>query len=153
MITLGQRTKLPVEYVYFSVAKAVLFIFVLSLVFSMANPFLNVFSGFLAIIGIPWAIVIYIRYQNTAFVLAEKSITVFSGLITKKAKLIPFDKVQNIEAESGMLSRYFKLEKLSIWTSSFSQLATSKHGTMADQFLLLKSEDTEFLKDLILKEK
>ena len=102
-------------------------------------------------IDVPVFIYLLLDYRNFSFIVKDNDIIVNSGILTKRSKLIPFDKIQNIDLKSGLLIRLFGLTRVNIWTSSPAQIKIrnkqSEHTP--DSFITLDAEDAIWLQNFI----
>jgi len=101
---------------------------------------------------LPAIIWIYFDYKSRSFIVESNRITINSGILIKRSKLIPFDKIQNIENFKGLLLRICGISKLYIWTASPQQIQISRKKTSyrSDGILVLDVDDSEWLKNFIL---
>lgn len=82
-------------------------------------------------------------FKWKGFVMREKDIIYRSGLIFRKKVHIPYNRVQHIEVNQGVLDRYLDLAKLKIYTAGGSRSDLSIPG--------LKNQDALKMKAFILK--
>lgn len=103
-------------------------------------------------INIPIFVILFLSYMNFSFVIKDSDITVNSGILVKRSKLIPFNRIQNIELKSGLLMRFLGLTRVNIWTSSPAQIKIhnkqSEHTP--DSAITLYNEDAVWLQNFIL---
>jgi len=102
-------------------------------------------------INIPVFIYLLLDYMNFSFIVKDNDIIVNSGILIKRSKLIPFDKIQNIDLKSGPLMRLFGLTRVNIWTSSPAQIRIrnkqSEHTP--ESFITLYTEDATWLQNFM----
>jgi uncharacterized membrane protein YdbT with pleckstrin-like domain len=60
--------------------------------------------GVLAIAGI-WLIVVWIRWQSTAYTLTDQRIKIETGVFGRQEKIIPIDRVQDCTTKMSLLGR------------------------------------------------
>lgn len=82
-------------------------------------------------------------FKWKGFVMREKDIIYRTGLIFRKKVHIPYNRVQHIEVNQGVLERYLDLAKLKIYTAGGSKSDLSIPG--------LKNQDALNMKAFILK--
>lgn len=126
---------------------------IFGLIFPNASGIFGFFKFFAVIIFPILVIIISIQMGQISFFVAEKQITINTGVLTKRSNSITFSNVLNIECTSGPFSALFALSDIEIWTASPSQI-TIRHGRSESGptgRLRLKSSDAIWLKDHILK--
>jgi len=105
-------------------------------------------------IDAPVFIYLLLDYRNFSFSVENNDIIVNSGILAKRSKLIPFDKIQNIDLNSGPLMRLLGLTRVNIWTSSPAQITIrdkqSEHTP--DGAIILYTEDATWLQTFVLHE-
>ncbi|WP_339661459.1 PH domain-containing protein [uncultured Polaribacter sp.] len=79
-----------------------LFYIVFTLVFSLVNLFM------------------YIGFKKRKYAVREKDISYKSGVFIRKLTTVPFSRIQHIEVDEGLFSRFFKLASLSVFTAGDS---------------------------------
>lgn len=98
-------------------------------------------------------------YFFFSFEIAERSITVNSGIIFRQYETIDFDKIQAVDQERGPLLMLFGLTEVNLWTASADQLAfrAGKDGAESrprpDARILLRKDDAHALNDLVSRAK
>jgi membrane protein YdbS with pleckstrin-like domain len=149
MIKVKEPSAFAIEAKYYLLANLLMFIFFLSVAFSLSGSsnFFKIFLAIAVILGLPFYIYIILLYRSWSFLVDENSITINSGIIVKKSKIIPFDKVQNISQKQGIIMGMFGITNFDIWTSSPSQININKGQTSnkPDGNLVLTTEDAEWL--------
>ncbi len=65
-------------------------------------------------------IYIPIAYRHTAYRLTESEITWKRGVFFKRASIVPYSKVTNVDISQGPLSRYFGIANLNIQTAGYN---------------------------------
>lgn len=66
------------------------------------------------------AIYIPIAYRQIAYKLTESEITWKRGVFFKRASIVPYSKVTNVDISQGPLSRYFGIANLNIQTAGYN---------------------------------
>lgn len=82
-------------------------------------------------------------FKYKKFVIREKDIIFQTGLIIRKKIHVPFNRVQHVEVNQGVIDRYLNLAKLKIFTAGGSKSDLSIPG--------LKNEDALRMKSFILQ--
>jgi uncharacterized membrane protein YdbT with pleckstrin-like domain len=153
MINLNIENKLPNSYSWYAITKIILLVIIIGILLSFTSFGLALFLSLFMPVIILVTISILIYTTNISFILKNNQIIIKYSFIIKKSKTIPFNNIQNIDSRRGILSQLFKITKISIWTSSPSQISikNGKTENKPAQILYLKDEDAEFLKDTALK--
>ncbi len=73
-----------------------------------------VYAAFL----LPWIAVYYLRFR---FWITPKEIVIHSGVLTRRKRNIPIERIQNIEIEQALLQRVMKTAKVAIYTAGTSK--------------------------------
>lgn len=100
-----------------------------------------------------------LQYRNFSFMLDARQIILKSGVFTKRQNSIPFDTVQNVNLESGILMRAFGISRVEIWTSSPEQIQihSDRSGSHSENrptgTIYLAHEDAGELQRYILEHK
>ena len=153
-MNLNTALKMPNRVKFYYLIKLILLtlfaIFLFSLpgsrIFRLVMTWLIVFF-----IDIPVFIYLLLDYRNFSFIVKDNDIIVNSGILTKRSKLIPFDKIQNIDLKSGLLMRLLGLTRVNIWTSSPAQIKIRNRQSehTPDSFITLDAEDATWLQNFI----
>jgi len=156
MMDLNISLKMPNKILLYYLLRIIVLTFCVFIIFSLPGIRMIrtlIMSFMIFFINIPVLIILFLHYINFSFIIKDNNITVKSGILLKKSKLIPFDRVQNVELKSGLLMRFLSLTKANIWTSSPAQIKIhnkqSKHTP--DSFIVLYAEDAIWLQNFILK--
>ena len=154
MIELGKPNKIPGKVKWYILTYILLLLLIPSLFFSVFSKSFGVslFSFLAFFVGLPTFLYLSIYYSRLIFIVENDKITINSGVIIRRSKSIPFDKVQNVENVGGILLRLFGLSRVNIWTSSPEQIQVNKKETTyrPDGRLELNTPDAEWLKNFIL---
>ncbi len=151
MINLNSSNKLPIKNIMFYILTEIIPLSFLVILFLGKRGFF--FSLlFIIFIILPGCILIYLKFKFINFIVENDKVTINSGIIFKRSRTVPFDKVQNIDNSRGLLRRIFGLSKISIWTASPGQIEVhNKVSTsQADQILILTTSDADWLQNFIL---
>ncbi|MDP5106708.1 MAG: PH domain-containing protein [Polaribacter sp.] len=62
----------------------------------------------------------YIGFKKRKYAVREKDISYKSGVFIRKLTTVPFSRIQHIEVDEGLFSRFFKLASLSVFTAGDS---------------------------------
>lgn len=81
------------------------------------------------ILVLPWIVLFYVRFR---YWITDRELIVHSGVLTRRRRNIPIERIQNIDIEQGLLSRMFGTAKVAIYTAGSSQA----EGVL--EFVLLK---------------
>ena len=155
MINLNTSLKMPNKVLLYYLLRIIVLTFCLFIILSL--PGIQVIRSaivwlMILFINIPVFIILFLQYINFSFIIKDNDITVKSGILVKRSKLISFDRVQNVELRSGLLMRFLGLTRVNIWTSSPAQIKIrnkqSEHTP--DSFIVLYAEDAIWLQNFIL---
>lgn len=153
MLKVKEVTKFPAAIKWFSMTKIFLIILLVSLPFSFAEngAWPSFFLALIVLIGLPASVYLLLWYDSMSFVVEEKTITINSGIIVRKSKVIPFDKIQSVNCVQGPLMGIFKLSKVNIWTAAPAQINISngQSENRPDGVLFLMASDAEWLKGFV----
>lgn len=94
-----------------------------------AVSWFNVAIGLLyAAVLLPWIIVYYLRFR---YWITDRELVIHSGVLTRRRRNIPIERIQNIDVEQGLLSRLLGTAKVAVYTAGSS----SAEGVL--EFVLL----------------
>jgi uncharacterized membrane protein YdbT with pleckstrin-like domain len=156
MMETNTQQKLPGILKWYVLTILILFSLLFSAPFALQNnnAWRSIFITLFIFIVLPIWIYMTIQYKFISFTLDKNTLTKNYGILIKQSKSITFDKIQNVNIVKGLISGLFGLSEINIWTASPSQIGTNKNGKVEnkpDCTLLLKSEDTEWLKNYVLQ--
>lgn len=160
MILLNTITKLPGSLKWYFLVKIALIMMLLAFALSMdywffgsigkaiaytAQSFMSVFL----VLGIPFWLYSVLFYKFISFIVKEKTVEINVGIIFKGSRVIPFERIHNIDISKGPLSKAFGLSKIKIWTEGDIQTASvqKKHRPIS---LWLQTSDSDWLREYIL---
>lgn len=153
MIKVNETTKFTPRSKYYLFTKILLIITLLSIIFSISGDanFFAVFSFLAVIFGLPFFIFISLTYNSWSFLVDENNIIINYGILVKKSKMIPFDKIQSINRRQGILMGFFNITNIDIWTSSPNQfdIQDGKSSNKPDGNIVLTNEDADWLQRFI----
>lgn len=81
------------------------------------------------IVVLPWIALFYLRFR---YWISDRELVIHSGVLTRRRRNIPMERIQNIDIEQGLLSRMLGTAKVAIYTAGGSQA----EGVL--EFVLLK---------------
>ena len=73
-----------------------------------------IFAGLYALFVLPWIAVYYLRFR---YWITPTELIIHSGVVTRRARNIPIDRIQNIEIEQAPLQRMLRTAKVAIYTA------------------------------------
>jgi uncharacterized membrane protein YdbT with pleckstrin-like domain len=79
----------------------------------IANFQLIVTLGAIAIAGL-WLIVVWIRWQSTAYTLTDQRIKIESGVFSRQSKMIPIDRVQDCTTRQSLVGRILRYGRVEV---------------------------------------
>ncbi|WP_299715056.1 PH domain-containing protein [uncultured Tenacibaculum sp.] len=100
-------------------------------------PFYLVYIS-LTVLVIFYILNIVLSFPKRKYVIRDQDITYKSGLITRKMVTVPFSRIQHVEIDEGMFSRFFKLASLSVYTAGDSSDDLEIKGLSKEQALQIK---------------
>jgi uncharacterized membrane protein YdbT with pleckstrin-like domain len=78
-------------------------------------PHLRTFLSLgVAALALLWLIVVWIRWQSTAYSLTDQRIAIESGVFSRQEKIIPIDRVQDCTTRQSILGRIFGYGRVEI---------------------------------------
>jgi len=99
--------------------------------------------GFWAIVSLISLVVVAPAFRQKGYAVRDKDISYKTGLISRRTTTIPFNRVQHCDIKQGVISRYFGLSKLNIYTAGGAKSDLSIPG--------LTSETAGKLMDYVLQ--
>ena len=73
-----------------------------------------VMAGAYALFVLPWIALYYVRFR---YWITDKELVVHSGVITRRKRNIPVERIQNIEIEQSLLPRLLGTAKVAVYTA------------------------------------
>jgi|SRR5882672_90964 len=100
--------------------------------------------GVLALAGL-WLIVVWIRWQTTAYTLTDQRIKIESGVFARMEKIIPIDRVQNCTTVMSLLGRMLGYGRVEVDDAAGAQGAEvldhlPNPGAFRDQVFMLSEK-------------
>jgi len=156
-MNLNTTLKMPNKVKLYYLIKLILLTLFAIFLFSLpgSRTFRLVMTWFIVFcIDAPVFIYLLLDYRNFSFIVEDNNIIVNSGILVKRSKLIPFDKIQNIDLNSGLLMRLLGLTRVNIWTSSPAQIKIRNQQSehTPDSVIILYAEDATWLQTFVLHE-
>lgn len=96
-------------------------------------------SSIIAILTIYAVTITILAFPRKGYLLREKDISFKRGLITYKLTTIPFNRIQHIEINQGVLAKLFKLSTVKIFTAGGNYSDLSIQGLPEDVAKNLKT--------------
>lgn len=84
-------------------------------------------------------IITILAFPKKGYLVREKDISFQRGLITYKLTSVPFNRIQHVEVNQGVLAKLFKLSTVKIYTAGGSSSDLSIHGLPEDMAKSLKA--------------
>lgn len=72
-------------------------------------------------------------FRQKGYAVRERDISYKTGLINRKTTTIPFNRVQHCDIKQGVISRYFGLSKLNVYTAGGAKSDLSIPGLTLDK--------------------
>lgn len=155
MIEKSIKNEMPSSYLWYAFVKISLLLWLITLPFSLTGHGMDAFRVVFGLFGIPIFIYLYLSYKNFSYIIDDDKITTYTGILSKRTKTISFNTIQNVETDSGIISRIFKIAEINIWTSSPSQIEINRgdSNNKPDISFYLSIEDSGKVRDIIYKKK
>jgi putative membrane protein len=101
------------------------------------------------IVVLPWIAVFYIRFR---YWITDREVIIHSGVLTRRRRNIPIERIQNIDIEQGLLSRMLGTAKVAIYTAGGSQAEGVLEFVLLSDAQDIRSVIREKQKDLVEEE-
>ncbi|NNF04578.1 MAG: PH domain-containing protein, partial [Rhodothermales bacterium] len=75
------------------------------------------FAALYAVLVLPWIVLYYLRFR---YWISDEELTIHSGVLTRRRRNIPVDRIQNIEIQQPLLPRLFGTAKVAVYTAGSS---------------------------------
>lgn len=153
-LPLSTPIKYPFEVKLYAVLEVFLIIFLVSIfvLFISSETWGSSFLFLLIFVGLPVSLYKIILYNSISFILEPGKITINSGIFTRSFKVIPFDKIQNVNSVRTIPMRILSLSTINVWTSSPSQINIKPEGNSKNRpggSLILSKEDAQWLQKFL----
>lgn len=117
----GARRLHPLTLVQRLIVSLPGFVFILLPMFGErdSSAWINIiFACLYALFILPWIALYYIRFR---YWVTPSELIVHSGVVTRRNRNIPIDRIQNIEIEQGLLQRLLGTAKVAVYTAGSSK--------------------------------
>jgi membrane protein YdbS with pleckstrin-like domain len=89
-----------------------------------------------------------LQFKSFSFILTDHSVTIDSGLLVQKSRVIRFDKIQDVESRRNLLHMLLGLKSVAIWTASLDQ---SRGNTRRpDGLIVLEADSADWLAGFLI---
>lgn len=119
--TAGARRLHPLTLVQRLIVSLPGFVFILLPMFGErdSSAWINlIVAGLYALFILPWIALYYIRFR---YWVTPSELIVHSGVVSRRNRNIPIDRIQNIEIEQGLLQRLLGTAKVAVYTAGSSK--------------------------------
>ncbi|BFT94114.1 MAG: hypothetical protein MNSN_05270 [Minisyncoccus archaeiphilus] len=151
MIQLNQEEVMPSMKIFIYLLVKNLVIFFIPYLILATVKWEGVITFILIFFVLPIIIYEYFYAKGVRFLVSDDKISIKSGVINKKAKIIPYINIQSVEVKYGLIRSWMGLATVNIWTSSQDQI--NAKGIMPDGRLVLLKEDAEWLANFLTSKK
>lgn len=100
---------------------------------------------FLVEIFVNWA------YRNWKYELTTDSLKIEKGVIVKKYKSIPYERIQNVDITRGILARIIGFSTIDIQTAGYSMAGPQSGGLSEGHIPAVSMKDAERIRDFLIK--
>ncbi|MEK6875276.1 MAG: PH domain-containing protein [Nanoarchaeota archaeon] len=148
-------------YSTFIIAIILLLFFGVSMFFNATRTSANLSSIFifiilLAIAGLLLVIIIgeiYARmsYNRWFYEFTNTNLKLERGIIWKRYSNIPYERVQNVDIQRGVIARIFGFSSINIQTAGYSMPARGLGGTTEGYIPAVSIEDAERIREFVIK--
>jgi membrane protein YdbS with pleckstrin-like domain len=84
------------------------------------NSYISIIYIAFTLIFIIVILLVFVGFKKRKYAVREKDISYKSGIFLKKLTTVPFSRIQHIEVDEGLFSRFFQLASLSVYTAGDS---------------------------------
>ncbi|SDS07569.1 hypothetical protein SAMN05216503_1901 [Polaribacter sp. KT25b] len=88
--------------------------------FEEINSYVYLFYIAFVVVFILVNLFMFVGFKKRKYAVREKDISYKSGIFLRKLTTVPFSRIQHIEVDEGLFSRFFKLASLSVFTAGDS---------------------------------
>jgi len=124
---------------FFVLATAIVFVFYFNEEIQIFTLYFGIGFGILLLLTIVFS---RIGFQKRGFAFREHDVLFQSGIIATKIIVIPYNRVQHVALHEGLVSRYFGLAKVEIFTAGGSSSDIEIPG--------IEKEQAENIKQLLM---
>ena len=119
------------------------------IIFSLIASTLLIFLVLAVIFGEMYS---NLSYKNWKYEFTQNELKTEQGIIWKKYRSVPYERVQNVEIHRGILARILKFSCLDIHTAGYSAVAHSGVGGTAEGNIPAVSiEEAEKIREFLMK--
>lgn len=104
----------------FSVVLIVLFSADYFNLFEEVSSYIYLFYILFIVVFVIVNLLMYVGFKKRKYAVREKDISYKSGIFVRKLTTVPFSRIQHLEVDEGLFSRFFKLASLSVFTAGDS---------------------------------
>ncbi len=151
MIQLNQEEVVPSMKIFIYLLVKNLAIFFIPYLILATVKWEGVITFILIFFVLPIIIYEYIYVKGVKFLVSDDKINIKSGVINKKAKIIPYTNIQSVDVKYGLIRSWMGLATVNIWTSSQDQI--NAKGIVPDGKLILLKEDAEWIANFLTSKK
>ena len=106
-------------------------LFITFMLFSQNTPPVEIIiiaASAIAILFSYATVITVLGFSKKGYLVREKDISYHKGLITYKLTSVPFNRIQHVEVNQGVLAKMFKLSSVKIYTAGGNASDLSIHG-------------------------
>lgn len=133
------------------------FLLVIAFIWSINGLFSSGFSlglGFFIIVFVIIVAEIYTRlaYANWKYEFTDDNLKVERGIIWKRYSNIPYQRVQNVDIQRGIIARLLGFSSVNIQTAGYSAPVNSSYGVNAEGYIpAVDMKEAEEIRNFIMK--
>jgi membrane protein YdbS with pleckstrin-like domain len=114
-------------FIFFGIS---LFSLIQSISFDFSKNLIIFLAGFLILFILLGELFVNWAYKNWKYEFTEDSLKIEKGIIIKRYKSIPYQRIQNVDITRGILARIIGFSTIDIQTAGYSMYAGSGRGGM-----------------------
>lgn len=148
--TIEQKTFNPLDKKYLKILfirMSIFFLFIVSgfvafLILSdenIPNLAVIIISSIIALFIIYSVVITILAFPRKGYLLREKDISFQKGLIIYKVTSVPFNRIQHVEVNQGILAKFFKLSSIKLFTAGGNASDLSIPGLPTEVALNMKT--------------
>ena len=100
----------------------------------------EILSGAVVAVALLWLIVVWIRWQSTAYTLTDQRIKIETGVFSRQEKVIPIDRVQDCMTRQSVIGRMLGYGRVEVDAAGAQGAEVLDHlpspGTFRDQVFI-----------------